>query len=69
MGDLDPLPFINAETLCIPFRKYNVFMVYWVNSFRPWPSDIPSWRDWYRRISVDKFDEWDNLGIAHCINL
>jgi hypothetical protein len=56
MGDLDPLPFINTETHSIPFRKSNVFMARWVNSFRSWPGDISNWRDWYRHISVDKSD-------------
>jgi hypothetical protein len=40
MGDLDPLSFINAETLHIPFKISNVSLEQWSKGFRLWPSYI-----------------------------
>ena len=69
MGDLDPIDFINAETLRIPFKNTQVAMADWATSFRSWPSEIPGWRDWYRRVSLAKSGNWDRVGITHCLNL
>ena len=69
MGNPDPTDFINAETNRIPFKNTQVALADWASSFRSWPSDLPGWRSWYQRVSAAKSGEWDNLSIAHCINL
>ena len=69
MGSEDPIAFINAETNRIPFKNHIASANDWQHSFRSWPSHIAGWRDWYRRVSAAKAQEWEELGIGHCINL
>ena len=69
MGSTDPIEFINAETNRIPYRHSIASANHWQHSFRSWPSQIAGWRNWYRRISAAKAQEWEELSIGHCINL
>jgi hypothetical protein len=68
-GDLDPQSMINTETLHFPFKQGNVSMTHWANSLVSWPSYLPGWQNWYCPVSTIKSEEWNAIGIAHCINL
>jgi hypothetical protein len=69
----DPLEFIEAESPRIPFKAALSKPHEWQDAFRDWPlPPIAGWRNWYKRMLDDdnaKTSNWDNLRIAHCLEL
>lgn len=69
MGGPDPTDFINAETNHIPFKNSSFDSASWNNAFRSWPSAIPRWRNWFKRIESHKRVFWDEHDIGQCLTL
>ena len=69
MGNQDPTDIICHETHRTPFKSSPPSVIDWDKSFRSWPTLVPGWRDWYRRVSASKNKIWTDLGISHCIKL
>jgi hypothetical protein len=73
VGISDPSDFIAAEYQRIPFKTSLSKPLEWQDSFKNWPlSPIAGWRNWYKRMLDEdspKTSNWDNLRIAHCLEL
>lgn len=69
MGAEDPVDFINAETLRIPFKIANLNVADWAGSLRSWLTETKGWRNWYLRMVEAKGTVWESLEILHCIGL
>jgi hypothetical protein len=73
VGVSDPFEFIAAESQRIPFKASLSRPHEWQDSFKNWPLPlIAGWRNWYKRMLDDdspKTSNWDNLCIAHCLEL
>uniref|UniRef100_A0A0E0BUX7 Uncharacterized protein n=1 Tax=Oryza glumipatula TaxID=40148 RepID=A0A0E0BUX7_9ORYZ len=69
MGDEDPTNILNAETSRILFKNATLSTANWRNSFRSWPSKVVGWCNWYQRMLSSKYQFWNDLGSAQCINL
>ena len=41
----------------------------WSQAFRSWPSIIPGWRNWFRRIANVQKTNWEQYDIGQCLNL
>ena len=71
MGDTNPSDFINQETNQIPFRQSLVDLSSWntKNPFRNWPKMPKGWRDWFRRVSEKKAEDWELYDLDQCLTL
>jgi hypothetical protein len=73
VGIFDPSEFIAAESHRIPFKASLSKPHEWEDAFKNWPlPPIAGWRNWYKRMLDDdspKTNNWDNLRIAHCLEL
>jgi hypothetical protein len=73
VGTYDPLEFIEAESQRIPIKAALSKPHEWQDAFKDWPlPPIVGWRNWYKRMLDDdsaKTSNWDNLHIAHCLEL
>jgi hypothetical protein len=73
VGISDTSEFIAAESQRIPFKASLLKPYEWQDAFKNWPlPPIAGWRNWYKRILDDdspKTRNWDNLPIAHCLEL
>jgi hypothetical protein len=73
VGISDPSEFIAAESQRIPFKTSLSKPHEWQDAFKNWPlPPIAGWRNWYKRMLDDdspKTSNWDNLRIAHCLEL
>jgi hypothetical protein len=73
VGISDPSEFIAAESQRIPFKATLSKPHEWQDAFKNWPlPPIAGWRNWYKRMLDDdsvKTSNWDNLRIAHCLEL
>jgi hypothetical protein len=72
-GISDPSEFIAAESQKIPFKATLSKPHEWQDAFKNWPlAPIAGQRNWYKRMLDDdsvKTSNWDNLRIAHCLEL
>jgi hypothetical protein len=72
-GISDPFKFITTESQRIPFKAALSKPHEWQDAFKNWPlPPIAGWRNWYKRMLDDdnvKTSNWDNLRIAHCLEL
>jgi len=60
MGDPDPSDFIRQETNQIPFKQSVVDSSSWNKTpFTNWPKAPKGWRDWFRRVSAKKDEDWE----------
>jgi hypothetical protein len=73
VGISDPSEFIAAESQRIPFKASLSKPYEWQDALKNWPlPPIAGWRNWYKRMLDDdspKTSNWDNLRIAHCLEL
>jgi hypothetical protein len=73
VGTFDPSEFIAAESQRIPLKEALLKPHEWQDAFKNWPlPPIAGWRNWYKRMLDDdnvKTSNWDNLRIAHCLEL
>jgi hypothetical protein len=73
VGTSDPFEFIEAESQRIPFKAALSKLHEWQDALKNWPlPPIAGWRNWYKRMLDDdsaKTSNWDNLCIAHCLEL
>ena len=71
MGDPDPSNFVNQETNRIPFKQSIVDLSSWntKSSFRNWPKMLKGWRDWFRRVSEKKAEDWKIYDFNQCLAL
>jgi len=69
MGNPDLIEFINMETQRPPYKKSQMSLSDWANTFRSWPTPTVGWRDWYRHISAKKQADWDRIKIGQCLAL
>lgn len=63
------MDLVNLETSHIPFKLSKMDPTDWTGVFRSWPSAIPGWRNWYRRMPVSKRTLWDENDISQCIEI
>ena len=68
MGNLDPTSIINLETGRIPLKASNMTSD-WSLAFRSWPSVIPGWRNWFRRVARVYRASWEQYDIGQRLNL
>ena len=54
-----------------PFRQSLVDLSSWntKNPFRNWPKMPKGWRDWFRRVSDKKGEDWEVYDLSQCLTL
>lgn len=67
-GSSDLLEFINLETQRPPFKSV-LEENDWSDAFRSWPTLIPGWETWYKRVAASKRADWETRDINQCITL
>jgi hypothetical protein len=71
-GNLRPFR-VHCSRQRIPFKAALSKPHEWQDAFKNWPlRPIAGWRNWYKRMLDDdsvKTSNWDNLRIAHCLEL
>ena len=71
MGDPNPSDFICQETNQIPFKQSAVDLSSWNTKtlFRNWPKMPKGWRNWFRRVSEKKGEDWEVYDLHQCLTL